>query len=202
MRKQKKLSRPKRVLRNCLLTVVALILLWAAGGFDPLTKEMVVQETLRQNLLSDGEVIHETPRFLYIDCGDVILRTEYQWYGLCYQVSEADVLEKDRGIVLNGALWVFGDLENVASGVLEVPLAWKKITRQVSHTFTTEGVKESGHAMFFTLSAENEDQEWLLENLIRCYWNGTPRYPYTLRLYDETGGLIGTWTNAEKQEAT
>lgn len=200
MRKRKMLSRPKRMLRNGVLTIVALILMWAAGGFDPLTKQAIVRETLRQNLMSEGEVIHETPHYIYIDCKDVILKVKYQWYGLWYQVSEADILEKDRGIVLNGALWIYGDLENVASGVVEVSLTWEKITQQISYTFIAEGVKESEHTMSFALSAENEDQEWLLENLIRSYGDGTPRYPYTLWLYDETGELMGTWTNTEMQE--
>ena len=201
MRKRVKWSRPKRTLRNWLLVLLMALMLYGISGFPPLTKDALVKEILRKNLMTDGEVISEAKELLYIDCGNVVLKTRYRWYGVYYHNLETVVLVKDRGIVLDGALWVIGDLENVARGEVEVTLAGRKITRQLSHTFVTEGVKEGDHAMRFTLTAENEDQEWLLEKGLHFYATGEPRYDYTLRLYDAAGQEIGVWTDAPEQEA-
>ena len=86
MRKRKERSRWRQILRNCILTVIAVVLLWACAGCPPLTKEMMIKTVARQNLLTAGEIIKETPDLIYIDCGDVVLLTQYRWYLLYYDI--------------------------------------------------------------------------------------------------------------------
>ena len=96
MRKRKKIGRRRQILRNCILACIAMALLWVCAGCPPLTNHMMIETAARQNLLSAGDVIQESPNFIYVDCGDVVLRIRYEWRLLYYQIWGTDLMVYDE----------------------------------------------------------------------------------------------------------
>lgn len=205
MKRRKRWSRPGKTLRNYLLTVLAVCLIWMAGGRDPLTKAGISRQAQRENLLSGGEIIYDwrDPSgngrgILYTYCGDVVLRTHYLWKLISYTAYESDVLKAQEGIACfyagnsdgnGGTFSAVGDLRGAAAGKLELTAVG---SASITPSYVLEGVLENESFMRFTVAVQDTGFQF--------YTNGKQNYSYTLRLYDAAGREIGTWTGAEKQE--
>jgi len=209
MKKRAKWSRPKKTLRNWALVVMMAVALYMIGDFPALTKRALADEILRDNLMSDGEIIWEetntySQERMYILSGDTVVAGSYNWHLLFYSRWESNILYGNGGITCvpsSGVLGEFlamGNLPEAASAVLELRMRGTR-DGETDRVYTVEGVRKTDKVITFTVDEAQDDRE-LFDRLRRTiYPEGY--YDYTLRLYDAAGQEIGVWTDASEQEA-
>ncbi|MBE6961448.1 MAG: hypothetical protein E7445_03230 [Ruminococcaceae bacterium] len=211
MRKRIKRSRRYKTVRNWLIVLVLAGVLYALGDFPALTKRALADEILRDNLMQEGEIVWKERDWqgrnkMYILSGDTVLRTSYYWNLLYYTRWDSDILYGYKGVTCvpssgtPGELLVIGRLPEAASAVLELRVGWG-IYQEKVWEYTAEGTWKTDKVISFSITETYEGEEKLFSDILRRTVYPEGYYDYTLRLYDEAGGLIGTWTNTEKQKA-
>ena len=212
MRKRGTWRHPKKILFNCLLIVVMLVLLYIGDGLPALTKTALVKDILRDNLMHEGELIWEEKDWqgygkLYVLSGDTVVRASCRRdvLSLGYSRWNSEILYGNDGVTCvpscgtPGEFLVMGNLPEASSAVLELQIR-KNRQGETHRVYTMEGLRDGEKVISFTVAEIHEDDEKFFDSLRKTvYPEGY--YNYTLWLYDTAGKEIGQWTDLpEKTE--
>lgn len=194
MKKRRLRNRKLAIIRNLLASALALALTWVAVGFPPVSRGMMLRQLCRENLLSRAEEVweggygEEPYRVLWLRSGNTYLWVRYNprdWSQLCGTEDGILVRPMDSG---DGGMLALGGAAGAASAILEWSLL--DAAGQPVYTYTAAGARDGSGAFCFMPgeAADGQELKW------RGYLNSRSlpgrQFGYTLRYFDEYGGLL------------
>ena len=197
MKKRRRTNRRLAIVRNLLAAALVLALTWAAVGFPPLSRGMMLRQVCRDNLLNSAEGVwegvygEEPSRVLWLRSGTTYLWVCYNprdwshWSQLCGTADGILVRPMDDG---SGDMLALGDVPEAASATLE----WSLLDSagQPVCTCAAAGTRDESGAFRFAPgeAADEQEQRW------RGYLDSRSlpgrQFCYTLRYYDRNGALL------------
>ena len=186
----KRLNRKQKVARNLLLAVLCLLLTWAWAGFPPLTRDMMLRQEARKNLVPEWEEVfaeeYGAEEVIWLRHGDTFWRVRHKGLTLVWEVFlyESDGILVMPSMLETGEMLAIGDVEADSA-----ELTWK-LRRENALEWTVIGQRAEEDVFRFP-APENVPTEltYPMENLRGSPWP-KEHFDYTLRLYDAQGALI------------
>ena len=193
----RRLNRKGKIIRNLTLALVIVLLTWAAKGFPPLTREMLLWQAARENAVSQweevyaeqetGENAYETEA-IYLRSGDDFWclrhhRLKFIWNVHLYDCEGILVIPSRE---YPGAMLAMGDVEAASA-----ELTWTLLRQEIPLSRTVSGQRQAEEVFLFPMPEDlTTEQQKFLNNMARNEWAREWLFDYTLRLYDENGALI------------
>lgn len=197
MKKRRLRNRKLAIVRNLLASALVLALTWAAMGFPPVSRGMLLRQLCRENLLNGVEEVweggygEEPYRVLWLRSGNTYLWVCYNprdwshWSQLCGTEDGILVRPMDGG---DGGMLALGGAADAASATLEWSLL--DAAGQPVYTYTAAGTRDGSGAFRFAPGEAADEQELEWRGYLHSGSLPGRQFGYTLRYFDGNGGLL------------
>lgn len=197
MKKRRLRNRRLAIIRNLLAAALVLALTWAAVGFPPLSRGMMLRQLRRETLLSGAEEVwegayeEEPCRVLWLRSGNTYLWVRYDprdwshWSRLCGTEDGVLVRPVDGG---GGEMLALGEAPDAASAVLEWSLLGA--AGQSAYAYTAVGIRDENGAFRFVPEEAADEQEQRRREYLNSQSLPGRQFGYTLRYFDRDGLLL------------
>ena len=189
-----RLNRKQKVIRNLLVSVLLLLLLWAAYGFPPYTVAGMCRQVERQYLLDaveplyvlkdkqefSGDLIATTYTYVLAKAGDEYLEFQYERHLLDNHLyhprsSNGNIARGALCTARNGMLYVVGPVEEAASATAVVTVEADVSGNPSSRTFELTGERLTEEVLGFRFSSEEDVMAHSFDfgpyNLVDAAWD-------------------------------
>lgn len=199
-----RLNRKWKTARNLLAAALCILLAWALMDFPPLTYQMLLRQTARENLVPCFDVLYDEPfhtsrghadgRVSYLRCGNDFWVLCYARDGLRFWTREAELFKPEGAILVmpsreDGQMLALGDMGDAVSAELTWTIQDYYGETQVC-TLTGTAEQASGELLRFPIPETATDAERTAQKGLQMDAWPEERFAYTLRLYDADGCLL------------